>query len=300
MNRFLTSVVLPSALLAFSLAPQDKQQKAADVKFDGRYTVVSGERDGRAVPDEKLVGSVVVFDGNKITGYTVDNKEFLAGTFVVDKLRTPWIIRMKTTKPVAAESVGLIEKDGNTVRIIYALPGGPAPAVFRTERNQEMFSLRAVGGGPSRAADAPPPARTSLADEPPGGKSAAASLVGTYTIVSGSEGGKPIPRNRLDSDLVIFTADEVYGIDRDKKRFFAAKYVLDSSRMPWVIRMKSTQPREADATGLIEKSGDTIRLIYNLPGGKPPDDFKPEENQQLFVLRPLPATGGAIDRKKEK
>jgi uncharacterized protein (TIGR03067 family) len=118
-----------------------------------------------------------------------------------------------------------------------------------------------------------------------GGKDAAGGLEGGYTIVSGERGGKPIPAEEIKGSIVRFTKDEVIGTDKDKKQIFVAKYTLDSSKTPWVIRMKSTAPAEGEATGLIEKKDDTVRIIYNLPGGKVPDDFKAEERQQLFVLK---------------
>ena len=36
--------------------------------------------------------------------------------------------------------------------------------------------------------------------------------------------------------------------------------------------------------GLIEPEGDRIKLIYALPNGQPPTDFKTGERQQMFVL----------------
>jgi hypothetical protein len=48
----------------------------------------------------------------------------------------------------------------------------------------------------------------------------------------------------------------------------------------------STDGSKGDkAPGLIQKSGDTVKLIYALPDGKPPTEFKTEEGQQLFVLK---------------
>ena len=39
---------------------------------------------------------------------------------------------------------GLIEKDGETVRLIYALPGGMAPTSFETKAQQLMFVLKNI------------------------------------------------------------------------------------------------------------------------------------------------------------
>jgi len=111
------------------------------------------------------------------------------------------------------------------------------------------------------------------------------SLTGGYTIVSGEHGGKALPKEHFAGAVVRFTKDEVIGTDKDKKHLFVAKYTLDTSKTPWVIRMTDVGPEKGEATGLIEKKGDTVRLIYNLPGGKVPDDFKTDDKQNLFVLK---------------
>jgi hypothetical protein len=39
--------------------------------------------------------------------------------------------------------------------------------------------------------------------------------------------------------------------------------------------------------GLIEKDGEQLRLIYALPGGAMPKEFKTQEKQLLFVMKPV-------------
>jgi hypothetical protein len=39
------------------------------------------------------------------------------------------------------------------------------------------------------------------------------------------------------------------------------------------------------ATGLVKKEGDTITLIYALPGGAAPTEFKTKAKQQMFVMK---------------
>ena len=130
------------------------------------------------------------------------------------------------------------------------------------------------------------------AQDRPGEKDGAAKLEGTYTIVSGEEDGQPIPKDRIKGSVVKFTRDRITGTDKDKKEFFAATYTLDKSKSPWRIKMKSTTPKEAEAVGLIEKKGDTVRLIYALPGAPEPTEFKTKKGQHLFELMPA----GKLDR----
>ena len=111
------------------------------------------------------------------------------------------------------------------------------------------------------------------------------SLTGGYTIVAGEHDGKPLPPDHFAGSIVRFTADEVIGVDKDKKHIFVAKYKLDTTKKPWVITMKTTAPHEHESTGLIEKTKDTVRIIYDLPGGKVPTSFKTGEKQNMFVLK---------------
>lgn len=155
----------------------------------------------------------------------------------------------------------------------------------------KLLSLAAVCGVSAtiglRADDTPrTPAQTGRTPAQTG-QADAQKLVGLYQIVSGKEGTKPIPAEQLEGSLIRFTKDRIVGTDKDRKEIFIAAYTLDTSKTPWVIDMKSKAPREAEAKGLIEMSNDgkMVKIIYNLPGGKEPDDFEPEENQQLFVLK---------------
>lgn len=133
-------------------------------------------------------------------------------------------------------------------------------------------------------------------------------LDGTYTIVSGERDGQPIPAERIKGALVKFTDRAVVGTDKDKQEFFAATYTVDTSKTPWAIRMTSTmrgdakdkeekkeaekgksdKPDEAKKTtaGLIKQDGDTVTIVYALPGGETPTDFKAGKNQHLFVMKP--------------
>lgn len=125
------------------------------------------------------------------------------------------------------------------------------------------------------------------AQDRPGEKPGAPKLEGTYTIVSGEEGGMPIPPERIKDSVVKFMADKIIGTDKDRKEFFAATYKIDTSKVPYRIKMKSTTPKEAETTGLIEKKAETVRIIYALPGGEEPTEFRTREKQQMFELKPM-------------
>ncbi|MCA1686565.1 MAG: TIGR03067 domain-containing protein [Planctomycetia bacterium] len=121
------------------------------------------------------------------------------------------------------------------------------------------------------------------------GAEGAADLVGGYMIVSGEMAGVPEREERIKGSVVRFSEDRVVVVDKQSKELFGASYKLDTARTPWRITMTSKLSGNEGqvAQGLIEKDGDTVRLIYALPGGQPPTDFKTKEKQLMFVMKPV-------------
>ena len=113
------------------------------------------------------------------------------------------------------------------------------------------------------------------------------SLVGRYVIVSGEKEGVKEPEDRVKGTTVTFTKDSVVVVDKDKKEIYSATYKLNATTNPCDITMTSRVEESAGeiARGLIEKSGDTIRLIYALPTGEIPTEFKTKDKQLMFVLK---------------
>jgi uncharacterized protein (TIGR03067 family) len=125
------------------------------------------------------------------------------------------------------------------------------------------------------------------------GKPGPGALVGAYTIVSGEHEGKKEPPERIKGTTVLITRDTITVTDRTKKKAYVASYKLDTGSTPWKITMTSMEaPTKGEvARGLIAKEGDTVKLIYALPGGAQPKDFKTKDKQMLFVMRPLKRKG---------
>lgn len=121
-------------------------------------------------------------------------------------------------------------------------------------------------------------------------KGDADALVGTYTITSAEHNGQAVPADKLKGVTVKIAKNAITTYDANKKETYAATFTLDKGKSPWRIAMTATITPVGDkgvgekADGLIEKSGDTVKLIYTLPGGKAPTEFKAGEKQQLFVL----------------
>ena len=125
----------------------------------------------------------------------------------------------------------------------------------------------------------------SLHAEEKGGKLDAKSLEGTYTITKGEHDGKALPPDHFKGSVVTFTKSKIYGTDKNTKEFFSTEYTLDTSSSPAMIKMKGTAPKKDNADGVIEMSGDTIRICYALPGGETPTKFEAGVKQNCFTLK---------------
>jgi uncharacterized protein (TIGR03067 family) len=117
-----------------------------------------------------------------------------------------------------------------------------------------------------------------------------ASLVGRYVITSGEKEGVEEPEERIKGTIVTFTKEKVIVADKDKKEIYSATYKIDTTTTPAQITMTSRVKDSAGevARGLIQKDKDddkVVRLIYALPTGEIPKEFKTKEKQLMFVLK---------------
>jgi uncharacterized protein (TIGR03067 family) len=126
------------------------------------------------------------------------------------------------------------------------------------------------------------PACTGRSSEPP----KAADLTGDYRIVSGERNGAPIDQNELSDTTIHISAQTITAYDKDRKETFVATYTLETNRIPWQITMISTKAPETGVVskGLIQAEQNQVKLVYALPNGQPPTEFKAGERQQMFVL----------------
>lgn len=133
------------------------------------------------------------------------------------------------------------------------------------------------------------PACTGRSSDPP-----KADLSGEYRIILGERNGTPIDQKEL-SDATITIDDKTITIyDNERKETFAATYTLETKQTPWQITMISTKAPEIGvvAKGLIEANQNSVKLIYALPKGQPPTDFKAGQHQQMFDMVKIDQASG--------
>jgi len=111
----------------------------------GRYRIVSGEKEGMKEPEERIQDTFVTFSRDKVVVVDKDRKERYSASYTLDSTRNPATIVMTSRAKDSAGEIarGLIKKDGDTVRLIYALPTGEIPSGFKTREKQLMFVMKA-------------------------------------------------------------------------------------------------------------------------------------------------------------
>ena len=114
--------------------------------------------------------------------------------------------------------------------------------------------------------------------------------LGTYEYVSGKSGEGEIPKDQLKGTVKV-TKDMILLLDEEGKESFAISYKISGEEEPFKIDMKIERSVFEDAVGSTAKGlgkhdGQQATLIYEY-GENPdyPDDFEPEGQQHLFVLK---------------
>lgn len=142
------SLSLRASMVALvGLACLQVQLLAADdkPKLEGQHQVIAGERDGKPMTPAEIQGVTFRFTGEKVVGATKNGTAFLTAEYKLDSAKKPYAITMKLTEgsDKGKELHGLVEQSNDTIRLIYAGPGAPAPTEFKTKQNQAMYTLKA-------------------------------------------------------------------------------------------------------------------------------------------------------------
>jgi uncharacterized protein (TIGR03067 family) len=98
-----------------------------------------------ALDEGDFKGATLRFSHDKIVGSSKDGVEFLNASYTLDTNTTPCgIVLVPSSGTIKDKQLpGLIERKDNTIRLIFAHPGGKRPTDFQTKDNQVMYTLRA-------------------------------------------------------------------------------------------------------------------------------------------------------------
>jgi len=160
MHRFITRLSLSAiAIAALSFASTSRAQEADEGELKpadlaGAYEIIEGEKFGVPDPADRIKGSTVRFTEDRVVVMDKDSKEVYGATYSLEPSKraageaesgeTACEIKLISKLADAEEEIafGLIDKDGDKVRLIYALPGSEAPKEFKTKAKQLMFVMK--------------------------------------------------------------------------------------------------------------------------------------------------------------
>jgi uncharacterized protein (TIGR03067 family) len=126
-------VLVTVGLLAGADNAADAVQKET-AQLEGEWSMVSGERDGQALPEDIVKGAKRVAKGGETT-VTIGGEVFLKAKFTIDPARKPKTIDYALTDgPNKGKTqLGIYELDGDTVKFCFAAPGKERPTDFTTK-----------------------------------------------------------------------------------------------------------------------------------------------------------------------
>ena len=147
------SLIAAGLALAFLAAQDPADAKKGDPVPEnllGTYKIVSGEHEGEVVPADRIEGTRVRITGDTIVTTGNDGKDIYVAKYNLSTASKPYKLAMTATgTPEGGEGAkadGLIEVDGDTVRIIYAPEGGTTPTEFKSaaDSGQNLFVLERI------------------------------------------------------------------------------------------------------------------------------------------------------------
>ena len=97
-------------------------------ELGGEWSLVSGERDGQALPAALVEGATRVTKGDETT-VMVGGQLFMKATFTIDPTKKPKTIDYTITDGPnkGKKQLGIYARDGDTVTFCFALPGKDRP-----------------------------------------------------------------------------------------------------------------------------------------------------------------------------
>jgi uncharacterized protein (TIGR03067 family) len=142
MSMLLRSALVLVAAVSFQtyLFSDDAAEKP---KLEGQHQIQAMERNGTPLNEADFKGATLRFTDGKLVGANKDGTEFITADYTIDSNKKPCAVVLKVTSGSSngKELQGLIERKDNTIRLIFANPGGERPTEFKTKENQVMYTL---------------------------------------------------------------------------------------------------------------------------------------------------------------
>ena len=247
-------------------------------KLSGTWTLVSGERNGQRLPDERIGGLKVTIGADMITVNDRDNRPALVVSYKLNTAKTPNEIDMKIVQGPHPNEVahGIVTLDSaEQMRFCYSTGNQGRPAEFRTVPGGTVATLFILKRAPSEVLYA-----------------------GTWQALDGEANGKKLPPEQINQTKVVLTANTLVLTDNFAHSTFVASYKLFTTQMPNAIDMTVVEgaSKGQPAFGIIAPEGaDRVRLCFGI-GKQRPAAFRTAEGgepQFCYLLGRLPSPIGA-------
>ena len=112
----------------------------------GQYEITGGEKDGEAIPADRLKDNTVAITEDTFAVVDRDKKELYSAKYTLkrkDGQRGLWDIELESKVPKeGAKAVGLLKREGQEVWLIYALSGDRPEGFEKTEKGQHLFKMK--------------------------------------------------------------------------------------------------------------------------------------------------------------
>jgi hypothetical protein len=137
-----------------SAKPQVEKEQAGKKKaaacdpqqFIGTYHIVSGQQHDRVLPKEEIAGTKSIITAATIVTQDKNEQETYSASYQLAPGRNGACRLTMTSEATPARKEitthGLIKREGRTVTLIYALPGGATPDDFQPDAHQQLFVLK--------------------------------------------------------------------------------------------------------------------------------------------------------------
>jgi uncharacterized protein (TIGR03067 family) len=131
---------------AFAQESKTTATPVAKTDLSGNFEIVSGEDNGKDVSEDKIKGSTVRVTSDTIVVVDKEDKEVYVTKYTLDSKTSPYKITMTETGGPRGrkgeKAVGIIEKDGDTLKLAYAYEGGIVPTQFKTEAGAKQLYFK--------------------------------------------------------------------------------------------------------------------------------------------------------------
>ena len=229
-------------------------------KLAGSWKIVSGERNGQRIPDERIAGLRVTINADTITIFDRDNKPFYVVRYKLDTSRTPnWIDMTIVDGPHRGEMAqGMVTMDSaEQMRLVYSTGQKGRPNEFRTLTGGDPARLFILKRAPTEVLYA-----------------------GEWQAVDAQANGKKLPAEQINKTKIVLTANTLVLTDTFTNSTFVANYKTNTTVTPNQIDMTVLEGANKGkaAFGIIAPEGaDRLLLCFAVGGQERPKLFRTGE-----------------------